>query len=286
MSALILVSARLLHLRRPLPRARPPSASSPTRPAASAARWPCSRRSPPPRRSCSSELEPAFADRVARPAARRGPGPRPPAHRAPTQRADPAQARPGRQPARLDRRPGRLRARSSALVAGLVVGFAAARAARRRPPGHDRWSCVVGRAGRLHRRRTCTSTRRPTTARETMQRDAARRHRPADHLGRVRPRLRRRARRRSPATPTGRWPRSSPGCCRRCRSAWAAPRRCARWASAPTSPTCEAFVGAMVQADALRHPDRPGAARAVARDAGQAPPAGRGEGAAGAGEDH
>ena len=36
----------------------------------------------------------------------------------------------------------------------------------------------------------------------------------------------------------------------------------------------------------VRHPDRPGAARAVQRDPGQAPPAGRGEGAAGAGEDH
>ena len=36
----------------------------------------------------------------------------------------------------------------------------------------------------------------------------------------------------------------------------------------------------------VRHPDRPGAARAVQRDAGQAPAAGRGEGPEGAGEDH
>ena len=46
------------------------------------------------------------------------------------------------------------------------------------------------------------------------------------------------------------------------------------------------FVSAMVQADSLRHPDRQRAARPVLRDAGQAPSAGRGEGPAGAREDH
>ena len=48
----------------------------------------------------------------------------------------------------------------------------------------------------------------------------------------------------------------------------------------------KSFVGAMVQADVLRHPDRQRAAGAVQGDAGQAPPARRDEGAAGAGEDH
>ena len=49
-------------------------------------------------------------------------------------------------------------------------------------------------------------------------------------------------------------PTSSPGCCGRCRSARAAPTRCARWASAPTSPSCARFVSAMVQADSFGIP--------------------------------
>ena len=83
---------------------------------------------------------------------------------------------------------------------------------------------------------------------------AAGRHRPAHDLGRVRPRLRRRARPRWRATPTARSPRSSPACCRRCRSASAAVPRCARSATAPTSPEVKGFVSAMVQADALGIP--------------------------------
>ena len=51
-----------------------------------------------------------------------------------------------------------------------------------------------------------------------------------------------------------RWPRSSPACCRRCRSVSAAPRRCARSASAPTCPTCAPSSAPMVQADAFGIP--------------------------------
>ena len=83
---------------------------------------------------------------------------------------------------------------------------------------------------------------------------AARRDRPAHDLGRVRPRLRRRLCPGGHATPTARWPTSSPGCCRRCRSVADAPRRCARSATAPTSPDLRSFVSAMVQADAFGIP--------------------------------
>ena len=112
----------------------------------------------------------------------------------------------------------------------------------------------AGLAGRLHAPRTCTSTSRPTTARDKLQRALPGRDRPADHLGGVRPRLRRRRAPRWRATPTARCPRSSPGCCRRCRSAVAAPRRCGPWATAPTCPTSRSFVSAMVQADAFGIP--------------------------------
>ena len=78
--------------------------------------------------------------------------------------------------------------------------------------------------------------RRRRSARADAQR-AARRPGPADGLGRGRPRLRRRRRPGGARTPTARWRRSSPACCRRCRSAWAAPRPCAPWPSARRSPT-------------------------------------------------
>ena len=51
-----------------------------------------------------------------------------------------------------------------------------------------------------------------------------------------------------------RWPTSSPGCCRRCRSAGAAPTRCARWRDRTNLPDLRSFVSAMVQADAFGIP--------------------------------
>ena len=49
-------------------------------------------------------------------------------------------------------------------------------------------------------------------------------------------------------------PRSSPGCSRRCRSAWDGRRPCGRWPSARRSPDLKSFCMAMVQADSLGIP--------------------------------
>ena len=78
---------------------------------------------------------------------------------------------------------------------------------------------------------------RRAEAREADAQRAARRPGPADGLGRGRPGLRRRRSAGVARTPRARWHRSSPVCCRRCRSASAAPKPCERWPSAPRSPT-------------------------------------------------
>ena len=193
-------------------------------------RSPCSRRCRSAPVRADRGPGPAVRGAGPRAAAEPGPGPRASAHRRRPGRADPRQARPRGQPAGLDRRPGhrlqgarRVRrcwssasaSRScSALglpitilgtVGGLVVGFMAP----------NLYLYQVGL--------------RPRVA------DAARaagRHRPDDHQRRERPRLRRRRSSRWPATPTDRSPTSSPACCGRCRSAQAAPTRCARSVSA------------------------------------------------------
>ena len=53
---------------------------------------------------------------------------------------------------------------------------------------------------------------------------------------------------------TVRWPRSSPACCRRCRSASAGWRRCAPWPSGARLDDLKSFCLAMVQADQLGIP--------------------------------
>ena len=68
------------------------------------------------------------------------------------------------------------------------------------------------------------------------------------------PRLRRRREPRRQEQRRVRSPRSSPACSRRCRSAWAAPRPCAPWPSAPRLPDLKSFCLAMVQADSLGIP--------------------------------
>ena len=112
---------------------------------------------------------------------------------------------------------------------------------------------VVGLAGRLHGPEPVPLPAGLRPGGEAAAR-AARRDRPAHHLGRVRPRLRRRAAPRWPATPTVRWPRSSPACCRRCRSAAAASEALRSLADRTNLPDLRSFVSAMVQADAFGIP--------------------------------
>ena len=151
----------------------------------------------------------------------------------PTERSGrhPSQAGVGGQPARLGRRPrpGLQGDRRSRPGARRVPALA-----RVRRPGAHR----DHRDGARRTRRVVHPQPGALPGRLQPQRAhparAARRPRPAQHLGRGGPRIRRRACPRSPGTPKGRLRTSSSASCRRCRSAPAAATPCAPSASERT----------------------------------------------------
>ena len=171
----------------------PRSASSPARHAASASRWPCIEAfSASARRELTQELDPPFNERVLDAAARPLRRPRPPAH--PGRPHASGSSTGSTSPA--TRRAGPSTASSSLKVVGFAVGLVAQ---HRCSPCCSAWSLLrpswsrVGAgAARLLRAEPLPlpDGLRPRGADAA---DAARRARPADHLGRGRPRLRRRA---------------------------------------------------------------------------------------------
>ena len=79
----------------------------------------------------TKELDRSFGERVIEPRCGLRAA-RPPAHRSRRHRTDPAQARPRRKPARMDRRQG-LAGKMVGAVAGVVVGFVIALVSAARP---------------------------------------------------------------------------------------------------------------------------------------------------------
>ena len=249
-------------LRRHLPRRSPRSGSSPTRRAASPSRWPSSRPSRPRPQALQDELEPAFQDRVLGPlldrfvGARASGSPRRTTTSGSGSKLDVAGNPPGWTVDRVivaQGRRHRRRPRRSALLLALLLGMGLGVTARRL---HRSAASPATTA------RTCTSTRRATTA---PRRCSARcptpstcsrsRSRPASASTPRCPRWR--------ATPTVRSPTSSPGCCRRCRSAWAASSALRALGERSTRARPARLRLRDGAGRRVRHPDRPGAAGAV-----------------------
>ncbi len=205
------------------------------------------------------------------------------AHPGRPRRADPQQARGRRQPAGLDRRPGHV---------------AEVRRLRRRPGDRPGRHACSSASGSLPTLGVCVVLPRwPATMAPNLYlyqqgydrtaedaAGAARRPRPADHLGRVRA---------SASTPRcPRWPATPTAAGRGVRPGAAGDadrprprRRPARARRAHPRAGAEGLRRRDGAGRRARHPDRPGAAGAVAGDPGQAPAARRGAGAEGGGQD-
>ena len=261
----------------------PRSASSPTRRAASPSRWPSSRRSRPRPQAMQGRARAGLPGPGARPFIDRFTGARPAADPVGLQRADPgSKLNVAGNPPGLDRRPGAL---------------AQGRRHRRRPGRRRAVRLAAGQGRRLHRRRrrrsaassattgrTSTSTRRATTAPQKMQRalpdaldlltisveaglgfDAA--------LSQV------------ARNTEGPLANEFARVLQEMQIGLGRSHALRAMGERSTCPTCALQLrdGAGRR---VRHPRRPGAARAVQRDAGQAPPEGGGGGPEDPGEDH